>query len=107
MIDKLDKWIAQQKHNEWVNCIFPEIPVPRSFDYQQIADIPMISETLEISHIPETPLFITQSKLDRKIKEAIENEREACAKLCEDSGSVYGRYIGVFLARLIRERSDD
>ena len=107
MIDKLDKWIVKQlnkKHslspeeNELLNksqSRFDTLHVPIMDD-----DFPYPPE------LPPLPILTTQTELDRKIKNAIENEREACAKLCEDKGFIDGRYPGGLLAELIRERSN-
>ena len=90
MIDKLDKWIAQQRHKEWVNCIFPEIPKMRP----------------EIA-FPDGTKITHQKTIDEMIKEATLKEREACAKLCENAKGYYPNDIGGGFAKLIRERSDD
>ena len=103
MIDKLDKWIAQQKHNEWVDCIFPEIPMPCSFDFQQaLHNI----EPINLPPFPVPAVFITQNEIDIMVKEAVENEREACAKVCEENGVITGYLEANFFATLIRERSE-
>ena len=87
MIDKLDKWIKQQRHNEWVNIIFPPIP---KVEYPEAPICPPLGKVKDINDY---------------IREAIADEREACAKLCEDRN--YVNYVGGGFARLIRERSDD
>ena len=108
MIDKLDKWIVKQlnkKHslspeeNELLN------KSPSRFDTLHVPimdnDFPYPPE------LPPLPILITQTAINRKIKNAIENEREACAIDCECIELRTGQYTGYYFAKLIRERSDD
>ena len=78
MIDKLDKWKQRISNGKNCHCLFNEQ-----------------NEPIRIC------AFHSRWK-----KEAVADEREACAKLCEDKGFIDGRYPGGFLAELIRERSD-
>ena len=100
MIDKLDKWIYKQK-------LFNSLFGKEYLNIPSLPDIPMISESIEIPQLPEPPIFITQKEINRKINNAIKNEREACAKACEGAKSYFPNDIGGGFAKLIRERSDD
>ena len=91
MIDKLDKWIQKQQHRK----MFENYSSPLIQETIPFPEPPEINPHLSI----ETTLHLfddiaNQAKLD---------EREACAKLCEDRN--YVNYVGGGFARLIRERS--
>ena len=96
MIDKLNKWIYRQNS---VSNLF-------SKNYITL-EIPILPDPPELPPLPELPVFITQKEIDRKINDAIKNEREACAKACEDAEGYFPNDIGGGFAKLIRERSDD
>ena len=129
MIDKLNKWIHKQHlpeielpppidftdvhiSQETIDHISevwdkmggndPTKTVYPMKGYTEMFTLP--PDSPELPPLPESPILITQTELDRKIKNAIENEREACAKLCEENDE---RYTGEVLAEIIRERSDD
>ena len=129
MIDKLDKWIHKQHllnielpppidfadvhiSQETIDHISevwdkmggndPTKTVYPMKGYTEMFTLP--PDSPELPPLPESHIFITQTELDRKIKNAIDNEREACAKLCELTTN---KYYGHGFAKLIRERSDD
>ena len=81
MIDKLNKWITKQTYKEGTNCCC------------------LFNEQEELIRICA---FHSEWR-----KEAIDNEREACAKTCEEAECYYPADIQGGFARLIRERSDD
>ena len=91
---------------EFVFCICEEtkkqnmpnisIPPPKDFTYV-------------FTPATEPPVTSRQYSIDKAIQEAVLKERETCAKLCEDVGSITGEllweYFGEYFGELIRDRS--
>ena len=103
MIDKLDKWIYRQKY---FNCLLGKeyLKLPSRFStlYVPIID-DILPEPPEIN--PYLSIETTLHLFDDIANKAKLEEREACAKLCDDNPFVCDDRVGIWLADLIRERS--
>ena len=95
MIDKLNKWIYRQKlfnsllGKEYL-AMRIELPPTPDVEFPEPPTCPSLGETKNGFYY---------------IEEAIKNEREACAKLCEETEGYYPDDIGGAFATLIRLRS--
>ena len=92
-LDKLDKWIYRQNSVSNLfskNYITLELPPTPDVEFPEAPICPPLGKVKDINDY---------------IQEAIEAEREACAKLCDDNPFVCDDRVGIWLADLIRERS--
>ena len=97
MIDKLDKWIHGQK---LFNSLLGKEYLAMRIELPPIPDI-------EFPEAPICPPLGKVKDINDYIKEAVDKEREACAKLCDDAFTYDPDDPGGGFAVLIRERSDD